>query len=105
MISEERVEKALRYLAESDLSAAEAKADMERAEAKCKSVKQTVFLHAEGTVAERTAIADTDKNTLEAQEAYFEAVAVYSHFANKRETEHILIDLFRTLAANRRKGA
>lgn len=104
MISEERVEKALRYLAESDLPAAEAKADMERTEAKCKTVKQTVFLHSEGTVAERTAIADTHQDTLAAQAEYFEAISVYQHFANKRETERILIDLYRTICANQRKG-
>lgn len=104
MISEMRVETALRYLAESDLPAAEAKADMERLEAKWKSVKQTVFLHSEGTVAERTAIADTHSDTAVAQGEYFESVAVYSHFANKRETERILIDLYRTICANRRKG-
>lgn len=104
MISEARVETALRYLAESDLPAAEAKADMERREAKCKSVKQTIFLHSEGTVAERTAIADTHQGTLDAQAEYFESVSVYQHFANKRETERILIDLYRTICANRRKG-
>lgn len=103
MISEARVETALRYLAESDLPAAEAKADMERLEAKCKTVKQTVFLHSEGTVAERTAIADTHQSVIDAQAEYFEAVSVYQHFANKRETERILIDLFRTLSANQRK--
>lgn len=104
MISESRVEAGLRYLAESDLPAAEAKADMERFEAKCKTVKQTVFLHSEGTVAERTAIADTHKSVIDAQNAYFDSIAVYFHFANKRETERILIDLYRTICANRRKG-
>lgn len=104
MISEERVEKALRYLAESDLPAAEAKADMERQEVKCKTVKQTVFLHSEGTVAERTAIADTHQSVIDAQAEYFESIAVYMRFANKRETERILIDLYRTICANRRKG-
>lgn len=104
MISEERVEKALRYLAESDLPAAEAKADMERLEAKAKGVKQMIFKHAEGTVADRTAIADTHAETVAAQNEYFESVAVHAHFMNKRETERILIDLYRTICANRRKG-
>jgi hypothetical protein len=104
VISDERAEKALRYLAETDEPCAAAKAEMERAEFRAKVTKQTVFLHSEGSVAERTALADTHASVEAAQDVYFRAIASYLHLANKRETERIVMDAWRTVQANRRLG-
>ena len=104
MISDERMEKALRFLAETDLSCAEAKANMERAELKAKRIKQTVFLYSTGTAAERNATAEIDDQTVEAFDEYAEAVKAYAAIANKRETEKIVIDVWRSVQANRRQG-
>jgi hypothetical protein len=104
MISEERAEKALRYLVDTDEPCALAKAEMERAEYGWKATREAVFTHAEGTVAERQAIAATHHATKEAHERYCAAVALYSKMANKRQTEQIVLDMFRTLSANRRMG-
>ena len=104
MISDTRAEAALRYLAETDEACANAKAEMERAEFKVKVTKQTIFRHSEGTVAERTALADTSEFVLTAHEDYCAAMETYSHFANKRETERIVLDTWRTICANRRQG-
>jgi hypothetical protein len=105
MISEERAEKALRYLVDTDEPCALAKAEMERAEYGWKATREAVFTHAEGTVAERQAIAATHHATKEAHERYCAAVALYSKMANKRDTEKIVLDMFRTLSANRRMGS
>lgn len=105
MISEERAEKALRYLVDTDEPCALAKAEMERAEYGWKATREAVFTHAEGTVAERQAIAATHHATKEAHERYCAAVALYAKMANKRETEKIVLDMFRTLSANRRMGS
>jgi hypothetical protein len=104
VISEDRAEKALRYLAETDLPCAEAKADMERAEFKAKAVKQQTFLHSSGTVAERQATAEASEEHSAAQNDYFASIKVYSHMANKRETERIVLDCWRSIQANRRAG-
>lgn len=104
MISDERAEKAMRYLAESDEPAAAAKADMERAEYRVKAMKSQVFLHSNGTVAERQATADTNETVIEAANAYFASIRAYSLLANKRETERIVMDTWRTVQANRRHG-
>jgi hypothetical protein len=104
MISEERAEKALRYLVDTDEPCALAKAEMERAEYGWKATREAVFTHAEGTVAERQAIAATHHATKEAHERYCAAVALYAKMANKRETERIVLDVYRTLCANRRMG-
>ena len=105
MISEERAEKALRYLVDTDEPFALAKAEMERAEYGWKAVREMVFIHSEGTVAERQAIAATHAKTKEAQERYTQAVALYGKIANKRDTERIVLDTWRTISANRRMGS
>jgi hypothetical protein len=104
MISEERAEKALRFLVDTDETAAAAKAEMERAEFAYKRTREAVFTHSEGTVAERQAIAMTHANTLGAHERYIHAIALYNKVANKRDTERIVMDAWRTLQANKRQG-
>jgi hypothetical protein len=104
LIPDERAEKALRFLAETDMSCAEAKADMERAEYKAKATKQAVFQVSAGNVAERTAAAETSDDYRQAMDAYFSALRDYSYLANKRETERIVMDAWRTTQANRRQG-
>lgn len=104
MISDNRAEAALRYLAETDEACAHAKAEMERAEFRIKVTKQTIFRHTEGTVAERTAIADTNEAVLLAHDDYCKALEAFAHVANKRETERIVVDTWRTICANRRQG-
>lgn len=104
MISDDRAHKALVYLAETDETCATAKAEMERMEFKIKAIKQAVFLHSTGTVAERTAVADTHESVAAAIDEYCNALKEYQHMANKRDTEHIVLDTWRTIQANRRRG-
>lgn len=104
MISDDRAQKALVYLAETDEPCAEAKAHAERMEFKAKAIRHALFLHSVGTVAERQAKAETDDAYEDAMDAYLKAVAVYSHMMNKRATEHIVLDTWRTIQANRRRG-
>ena len=105
MISDERAEKALRYLASTDESCGAAKAHQSRMEYKAKAVRQQVFLIEEGTVAERQAKAEVDHNHQSALQEYFDAISTYNAISNKRETERILLDTWRTISANRRSGA
>ena len=104
MISDERAEKALRYLVDTDEPCALAKAEVERAEYAFKAIRETVFSHAEGTVAQKQATAATHPTTKEAHDRYCAAIAVYSKMANKRETERIVLDTWRTIQANKRQG-
>lgn len=104
MISDDRAQKALVYLASTDIPCADAKANMERTEFKVKTLKQTIFLHSEGTVAERTALADTHESVAGAHNEYCDSIAIYQGMQNKRNTESIVMDTWRTIQANRRKG-
>lgn len=104
MISDDRAEKALKYLAETDRSCAEAKVNAERMEFKAKATKQAIFKTGEGSVADRTAVAETSPEYAAAMEAYFAAELDYSHAANKRQTEALVIEVWRSVNANRRHG-
>lgn len=104
MISDERAEKALRFLVDTDESCALAKAEVERAEFVFKRTKEAVFTFSSGTVAERQAEAIQHADTLAANDKLVEAIAAYSKIANKRDTERIVMDTWRTIQANRRQG-
>ena len=105
MISDERAEKALRFLVDTDESAANLRGEMERAEFSFKRTREAVFSLSEGTVAERQAASVQHERTQTAHEAYVAAVQAYHFVANKRDTERITLDVFRTIQANRRVGS
>ena len=104
MISTDRMEKALRYLAESDEKFAYDKTHVARTELKAKSLKNMVFLHSEGTVAERSALAENSKEYQDAMDNYFEALRAFEQTKNKRGTEAIVIDVWRTIASAKKSG-
>ena len=104
MISDDRAEKALRYLVDTDESCALLKAEVERAEFGYKRTREAVFTHSSGTVAERQAGAMTHADTLAAHERLVAAIAEHAKIANKRDTERIVMDTWRTIQANRRQG-
>lgn len=103
-ITQQRMEEALEYLSSTDESCAALRADMERTEFKAKRTEQAVFKISDGTVAERTADAKTSPDTEAAYEKHFKAMQDYWAVANKRATEAIVIDTWRSLNANRRQG-
>lgn len=104
IIAPERMEQALNYLADTDADYAEAKADLERREIMRKRIRNRHFLVADGTVAERQAEADTDVETEAADDAYIDAVKKFETLRTRRQTEEILIDVWRSLEASRRKA-
>jgi hypothetical protein len=105
MISDKRLEQALIYLSETDQTAAELTANAERMEFKAKAIKDALFLHEEGTVAERTAKAGAHMDYEVAMGAYFSALQSAQAMKNKRQTEALVIDVWRSLQANRRQAA
>ena len=105
MISDERVEQAMRYLSKTDLPAAEAKSKAKALEAYGKTAKAFGFLEASGTVAEREAQSVITSHYTEYLENYEKAVLASEHFANKRATEAGVREVWRSLQANRRQGA
>lgn len=101
-ISDERLEAALSFLADTDTQLGELKADVARTEYLAKLHEATAFLSYEGTIDERKS-----KARVEAQakwEENFRAIALYEGKRAKRERATILVDLYRTISANRRQG-
>ena len=108
MISQDRLEKAMNYLATTDLKAAEWTAEAERMEFKARATKDAIFLHNPEnlkTVAEREAYAGSNSEYMMAMDAYFEALQESLAVKNKRQTEALVIDVWRSMNANRRQAA
>ena len=103
-ITDERAELALRFLVDNDEKAAELKADAERAEFKAKAIKDALFRRLTGSVADRTAEAGASAEYAMAMGDYFNALAEYEKVRNKRSTETIVIETWRTVQANQRRG-
>jgi hypothetical protein len=104
MINEERLSKALRYLAETDEECARLKTNMERFEFKAKAVKDAIFMRLEGSVADRNAQAGASDDYNDAMETYFGALHEHEAMRNKRSTESIVVDVWRSLNSSRNKG-
>lgn len=103
-ISDERCEAGLRYLAETDRTAAELKVDSQRLEDEIKATKAAIVQRVDGSVELRKAIAETHENTMRARNDYYAALLKHEHMANRRRTEERITDLWRSVNANRRQG-
>ena len=105
MISQERLQQALTYLASTDEECGKLRADVARAEFKAKSIRNTIYKAiATGSIADRQAEAETAQEYLDAKMVEFQKFAEYEAMKNKRATESILIDVWRSLNAGRRSG-
>ena len=105
MISQQRLEKALTYLAETDEPLAEAKGDILRLENLIKRVNYRLFLSAEGSVEARKAHAGKSEETAKLEEELVNATVRYEGLRAKRETEATVVEVWRSLNASRRLGA
>lgn len=101
---EKQVERALRYLEESEEAYAQAVARREASEAAAKVAREVGFLEAEGTVAERTARAVTCGPYASALSAVEDAVFQAELLKAKRQRALVTLEVWRSLNSNRRAG-
>lgn len=104
MISQEKMEKALAYLAETDETFAYHKAHALQTEKKAKAVRAAVVIHTEGTGPVKEATAEASEEYQEALSNWFEAVRQLEHVKNRRETASTIIEAWRSLNASMRRG-
>jgi len=104
MISDTRLEQSLSYLASTDELAAELKTDVERKHWIMKKVEAMIYLHGTGTVEERKAQSKVSKEVEEATESWLTALADSEKTVNKRKTEALITEIYRTESANKRAG-
>ena len=104
MIDEAQMEKSLHHLADTDDEYARAKMDLERAEILRKRTRARVFQTGEGTVAERNAAAETSEEVGVADDAYIAAIGKYEGLKASRQRAELIIEVWRSLNAARRRG-
>ena len=106
MITEKRLENALKYLADTDEENAKANANVKYLD---RLLKRKKALHITGNTNDKSISAK--EQTYYASDIYkdavqelFDAEVAASTLENKRDKEGLVIDLFRTLEASRRKN-
>ena len=105
IINEDRLKKALTYLAETDIPAANAKGLSEGLSEQRKSIKAILMLDSnKKTAVDREADAYAHENYREHISRMENAIADYETYRNKRKTEELIVEVWRTEQANRRKG-
>mgnify|MGYP003136173198 CR=1 FL=1 len=106
MITENRLEDALKYLSDTDESSAEASANVKYLDRLLKR-KKALFITAEKNLksisAKEQGFYASDIYS-KAVDELFNAEVKASTLENKRDKEGLIIDLFRTLEASRRKN-
>jgi hypothetical protein len=92
------------FLAETDDSFADAKTDVLRCEILGKRARSRLFVSAEGSVEMRKAAAEGHSDVILADDALVAATLEYETLKARRSRAEIVIDVFRTLEASRRKS-
>lgn len=103
IISQGKLENALEYLAQTDHEYAFEKANLERSEIVRKRVRARFFLTLDGTVADRQAGAEGKDEVVQADEEYVKTVQAFETLKARRQRAEIVIDVWRSLNASRRK--
>jgi hypothetical protein len=104
VISDDRLQQALVFLSETDSSAAELKTDVERKHWIMKKVEAMMYIHSDGAVEMRKAQSKVSKEVEDATDAWLTALAESEKVVNKRKTEALITEIYRTESANRRSG-
>lgn len=104
MISDERLTKALTFLAETDEEVAELKGVVAALEYRAKMARAAAFTAADGSVEQRKQTAELDPNVQIVEGNLNAAIIKYEAKRAKRATEALIVDVWRSLSANRRQG-
>lgn len=94
----------MNFLAETDDTYAESKANVMRAEILAKRIRARLFIIEDGSVEVRKAKAEAHQETIDGDESLCSAVEAFEALKARRSRAEILIDVFRTLEASRRKS-
>jgi hypothetical protein len=95
---------ALEYLGETDQAYADYKASVLRCEILCRRTRARAFVEADGSVDLRKAKAEAHPDVEEADKYLVEATLFLEGLKARRERADIVIQVFRTLEASRRKN-
>jgi len=104
-LPDHRVEKAMAYLAETDLEFAHSRGMMLRTEYLADVAESMVYKSIqEGSVEDRKRAAKIAPETRKAMEEHFQAVVQFETLKARRAREVLVVELWRSVNANRRVG-
>jgi hypothetical protein len=98
------MEAAMEFLADSDVSFAEAKTEVMRQEILGKRIRARVFGFVEGSVEARKSQAETHQEVITADDEYIAATLAFETLRARRGRAEIVIDVWRSLNASQRKS-
>ena len=104
MISKDRLQKALTYLAETDEEAAQKKALFNGLEHQLKTIYGQCYLKTQGTVEERKSKAYIDPDYKAHLQKMEQAQLDYEILRNKRLTESLIVEVWRSETSARKAG-
>lgn len=104
MISDDKLQKALIYLAETDESCAKARGLLAGLDRQAKTVKAVEFLNSPGNVSERNEMAYSSQRYVDHTIKIENATVDYEIMRNKRLTAELIVEVWRSENANRRRG-
>jgi hypothetical protein len=104
MFDVEQLEKAMTYLATTDTEYAHEKAELEKAEIARKRIRARFFLTHTGSVEERKARAEVEVEVCTADDQYLFCIKVFETLRARRQRAEIVIDVWRSMEASRRKS-
>jgi hypothetical protein len=103
LIDAASMEGAMDFLAETDIRFAETKTRLMQTEILCKRVRARVFVNEEGAIELRKAKAEANGDVVDADKDYVAAMLDFETLKARRSRAEIVIDVWRTLEASRRK--
>lgn len=105
MITDERMEKALRYLSTTDEPAALAKTEVERISYLARRVRARMFLQVEGkSIEERKARAEVSEEVDAVDAQLVEAIAEDERYRARRKTAELIVETWRSILSARKQG-
>lgn len=105
VVTDERLDKAMSYLATTDLECAERKAMVLRTEFRAKHTEALVYsAFTEGSVEDKKQATRLDERVVKAWDEHFNAVRDYENVKAQRERNVLVVELWRSTNANRRHG-
>ena len=105
---DERVEKAINYLAETDEPAANAKMRYHDLDSQTKTIEALEFKKlpkAGMTIPDREAEVYTSEAYINHHKKVYDAMLDFEIYRNRRSTAEIIVEYWRSMSANKRQGA
>jgi hypothetical protein len=104
MVTEDEMERALRWMATTDVELADWRVQVLRTEYLADVAESLAYRHMEGTVEDRKRACKAAPEVQTAKENWFVAVRGYEKLRAQRKSAELLIETWRSVNANQRKG-